>query len=201
MAREIIQYSMFPTEHDFNSETFKDTVLSDKFEECLRIGVTTGLSRTQEKFQAGDNSMSVMSHCLHEDVYNAIKNELSAQMAADSFTFTSNLSGNERLFFEYQGYVFIVKLADSTQNKTKQESKIRNQELGRHVISIVYTLDSFRENINTLSLQYIKGQTIVWQHTIPVQNIPIFEDIENNEVEIVAQKPKLKRASLNKKAI
>lgn len=54
MAREIIQYSMFPTEHDFNSETFKDTVLSDKFEECLRIGVTTGLSRTQEKFQAGE---------------------------------------------------------------------------------------------------------------------------------------------------
>ena len=50
-------------------------------------------------------------------------------------------------------------------------------------------------------MQYIKGQTIVWQHTIPVQNIPIFEDIENNEVEIVAQKPKLKRASLNKEAI
>lgn len=122
-------------------------------------------------------------------------------MAADSFTFTSSISGNERLFFEYQGYVFIVKLADSTQNNTKQESKIRNQELGRHVISIVYTLDTFRENINTLSLQYIKGQTIVWQHTIPVQNIPIFEDIDNNEVEIVAQKPKLKRASLNKKAI
>mgnify|MGYP003295007254 FL=1 len=97
--------------------------------------------------------------------------------------------------------MFIVKLADSTQNKTKQESKIRNQELGRHVISIVYTLDAFRENINTLSLQYIKGQTIVWQHTIPVQNIPIFEDIDNNEVEIVAQKPKLKRASLNNEAI
>ena len=201
MAREIIQYSMFPTEHDFNSETFKAAVLNSKFEECLRIGVMTGLSRTQEKFQAGDNSMSVMSHCLHEDVYNAIKNELSAQMAADSFTFTSSISGNERLFFEYQGYVFIVKLADSTQNNTKQESKIRNQELGRHVISIVYTLDTFRENINTLSLQYIKGQTIVWQHTIPVQNIPIFEDIDNNEVEIVAQKPKLKRANLNKEAI
>lgn len=73
MAREIIQYSMFPTEHDFNSETFKAAVLNSKFEECLRIGVMTGLSRTQEKFQAGDNSMSVMSHCLHEDVYNAIK--------------------------------------------------------------------------------------------------------------------------------
>lgn len=201
MTREIIQYSMFPTEHDFNSEMFKTSVLSDKFEECLRIGVTTGLSRTQEKFQAGDNSMSVMSHCLHEDVYNAIKNELSTQMASDNFTFTSSLSGNERLFFEYQGYVFIVKLADSTQNNTKIESKIRNQELGRHVISIVYTLDAFRENINTLSLQYIKGQTIVWQHTIPVQNIPIFEDIENNEVEIIAQKPKLKRASLSKETI
>ena len=199
--KDFLQYSMFDTENVFNPERFKETVLDDRFQDCLRIGVTQGLIKTKNKFNYGSNSMSVMSHCLHEDVYNAIKNELSAQMAADSFTFTSSISGNERLFFEYQGYVFIVKLADSTQNNTKQESKIRNQELGRHVISIVYTLDTFRENINTLSLQYIKGQTIVWQHTIPVQNIPIFEDIDNNEVEIVAQKPKLKRASLNKKAI
>ena len=49
MAREIIQYSMFPTEHDFNSETFKAAVLSDKFEECLRIGVTTGLRRNSRQ--------------------------------------------------------------------------------------------------------------------------------------------------------
>lgn len=201
MSREIIQYSMFPTEHDFSSDKFKASVLSDKFEECLRVGVTSGLSKTQEKFREGDNSMSVMSHCLHEDIYNAIKYELSTQMPLEHFAFTSGMSGNERLFFEYQGYVFIVKLADSTQNKTKQEAKIRNQELGRHVISIVYTLDAFRENINTLSLQYIKGQTIIWQHSIPVQYIPELENTENKNVEIVAQKPKLKKANINKEAI
>ena len=197
----MIQYSMFPTEHDFNSDKFKAAVLNGRFEACLRTGVTTGLSKTHEKFHEGVNSMSVMSHCLHEDIYNAIKNELATQMPLEHFTFASNVSGNERLFFEYQGYIFIVKLADSTQNRTKQETKIRNQELGCHVVSIVYTLDAFRENINTLSLQYIKGQTIVWQYSIPIQQTIDVSDMEDYKEEIVIQKPRLKRTNSNKEVI
>ena len=201
MTKEIIQCSVFPAEHEFNSDKFKASVLTDKFEECLRIGVTTGLSKTQEKFREGLNSMSVISHCLHEDIYNAIKNELSAQMTSEHFVFTSNISGNERLFFEYQGYAFIIKLADSTRNRTKQEDKIRNQELGCHVISMVYTLDTFRENINTLSLQYIKGQTTLWKYSIPTQQIVDVVEIESENKEIVAQKPRFKKTNHNKEAV
>lgn len=201
MAIEMVQYSMFPTEHDFNSDKFKAVVLNELFEECLRTGVTTGLSKTHKKFHEGTNSMSVMSHCLHEDIYNAIKNELSTQMPLEHFTFTSNVSGNERLFFEYQGYKFIIKLANSTPNRTIQEAKIRNQELDCHVISIVYTLDAFKENINTLSLQYIKGQTTVWQYSIPIQPAIDIPEMEENKTEMVIRKPKLKKTNSNKEII
>ena len=34
-----------------------------------------------------------------------------------------------------------------------------------------------------------------------IYNEEVFENIENNEVEIVAQKPKLKKENLNKEAI
>ena len=198
--KDFLQYSMFDTENVFNPERFKETVLDDRFQDCLRIGVTQGLIKTKNKFNYGSNSMSVMSHCLHEDVYNEIVGELMIQMPSECFTFSSSVYGNERLFFEYKGYVFIVKLADKTQNKTKQESKIRNQELGCHVISIVYTLDAFRERINSLNLQYIKGQTVVWRHPISLDKDCIV-DIECNEIEIVAQKPKLKSINQNKSAI
>lgn len=79
-------------------------------------------------------------------------------------------------------------MADSTRNRTKQEDKIRNQELGCHVISIVYTLDTFRENINTLSLQYIKGQNTLWKYSIPTQQIvdvvEIESDIDNSDLKM-----------------
>lgn len=199
--KETKQQSMFATEHDFNVDDFKASILNSTFEKCIKDGVITGLCKTQERFQDGNCSMSVISHCLHEDVFNAIKDELSTQMHEEHFYFTSNISGNERLLFKYKDYVFIIKLADRTQNKTKQENRIRNQELDCHIISIVYTLDLFRENIKTLSLQYIKGKTVTWVYPISMQDIPNLKDTENDEVKIIAQKPKLKKENANKEAI
>lgn len=200
MLQEFMQNSLFPLETDFNPEHFKASVLDRKFECCLRAGVTSGFDKTQAKFKDGNNSMSVMSHCLHEDIYNAIQEELSLQLPSEHFVFSSNVYGNERLYFIYKDYIFIVKLADSTQNSTKQESKIRNQELDHHVISIVYTLNAFRDRISTLRLQ-LKGKTIVWQHSIPVEYNVDNTDYNFDEVTIVPQKPKLKTTNKDREAI
>ena len=200
MVGEIEQYSMFPTESDFSSDLFKESVMTDQFEECLRMGVVDGLRKTKEKFSEGENSMSVIMHCLHEDVYNGIKIALKTQMPNEHFTFTTNVSGNERLFFEYCGYVFIIRLADSTNNNTKQEAKIKNQELSKHVITIVYSLDALRENLNSLSLQYIKGQSVTWHYSIPTKSIGKILTIEDSAVSIEARKPKLKTANYNREA-
>ena len=56
-------------------------------------------------------------------------------------------------------------------------------------------------NTGQYFIDFINNNNWLNPEAIPVQNIPIIEDIENNEVEIVAQKPKLKRASLNKEVI
>jgi hypothetical protein len=201
MLQEFMQNSLFPLETDFNPEHFKESVLDSKFECCLRAGVISGFEKTQAKFRDGNNSMSVMSHCLHEDIYNAIQEELSQQLPSEHFVFSPNVYGNERLYFTYKDYIFIIKLADSTNNSTKQEIKIRNQALDHHVVSIVYTLTAFRDGISTLRLQYIKGQTIVWQHSIHVEYTVDMTDHNLDEVTIVPQKPKLRTTNKDKEAI
>lgn len=203
MAKELLQCRLFSIGRDFTSESFVESVLvGTKFEECIRNGVMEGFMRTREKFQSGDNSLSLMSHCLHEDIYNCIKNELATHMGYEDFYFVPNISGNERLYFSYKGYIFIIKLADSTQNKTHQEQKIRRQEFDSHVISIVYALDKLRESIVSLSLQYIKGQDSLWTRIIPIDYIDerLFDN-EDASLEIVPQLPRLKSVAETKEAL
>lgn len=203
MVKEMLQCRLFSVDRDFTSESFVESVLvGTNFEECVKNGVIAGLAKTREKFQSGENSLSVMSHCLHEDIYNCIRMELATHMQYDDFYFVPNISGNERLYFSYKGYVFIIKLADSTQNNTRQEQKIRRQEFDSHVISIVYALDKLRESIVSLSLQYIKGQDSLWTRNIPMEHIE--ERLFNNEdtsLEIVPQLPRLKRIAETKEAL
>lgn len=204
MAIEMLQCRLFAAESDFSSESFVKSVLEgSEFEECVRNGVIYGLQKTQDKFLSGDNSLSVMSHCLHEDIYNCIRNEFAAHMQYEDFYFVPNISGNERLYFSYKGYIFIIKLADSTQNKTRQEEKIRKQELENHVISIVYSLDKFRESITSLSLQYIKGQDSLWTYIIPVghKSVGIFSTEEDDTVDVIPQLPRLRRMSETKEVL
>ena len=200
MAIEILQCRLFSVESDFNSDSFvKSVIEGTRFEECVRNGVMEGLQNTRVKFQGGENSLSVMSHCLHEDIYNCIKNELLEHMQHDDFHFIPNISGNERLYFSYKGYIFIIRLADSTQNKTRQEERIRKQECESHVISIVYSLDQLRESICSLSLQYIKGQDSLWTYIIPVRGEAdqIFYSDEES-INITPKLPRLKKTETKK---
>lgn len=202
MAKELLQYRLFSMDRDFDSGLFVESVLvGTKFEECVRNGVVSGFVKTREKFQSGENSLSVMSHCLHEDVYNGIKNELVTHMGYEDFYFVPNISGNERLYFSYKGYIFIVKLSESTQNNTRQEQKIRRQEFEGHVISIVYALDKLRESIAYLSLQYIKDQSSQWTRIIPIEHVEELLFANEDAFEIVPQMPRLKRITETKEAL
>lgn len=196
----MVQNQLFKTKGDFDPEQFINEVLADtSFEDCIRMGILSGFSKSQNKFSDGSNSLSLFSHCLHEDVYNSIVENLLFVFPYDEITYTTSTSGNERLFIFYKGYQFIVKLEDRTQNKTKQEELIRNQSMDYHIISIVYSLNETRTNIRSISLQYIKGKEALWVYDISIDNAQLVVDSVVPEISPVF--PTIKQSSKGKDII
>ena len=50
--------------------------------------------------------------------------------------------------------------------ETGPNQVIRNQNADNHIISVCYSLDHLRENVQSLSLQYIEGQNCIWIYNI-----------------------------------
>ena len=80
--------------------------------------------------------------------------------------------------------------------ETGPNQVIRNQIADNHIISICYSLDALRENIQSLSLQYIEGQNAIWTYNITdsmhVLNFDEQEELPEKEHVKVRLKPGIK---------
>ncbi len=145
-------------------------------------------------------SFRLQSDYMHEAVYNSIQQLSMLYMPDEHLEFAPNQSGNERLFFKYKDYIFIIKLEGSSQNDTKSCNIINNQDADYHIITIAYSLGEMRNEVKSVSLQYIIGKYSLYSYYIPLDEevyIPIDNDNEIAEV----KKPKLKIVAKNSETV
>ena len=166
MNREYFIPSLFPLKQNFNPDEFKSSCLNSGLEESIRIGVTEGLAATNVVFASGDMSYRLHGQFLHEKIFNCIQSATYEHMPTEEIEFVSSIEGNRKFFFRYKEYVFVLRREGVNLLETGPNQVIRNQIADNHIISICYSLDALRENVQSLSLQYIEGQTAIWTYNI-----------------------------------
>lgn len=202
MTKISLQPSLFPKEKgDFDESHFM-TLLTQypQFEMWLKLGFV----RAYEHLNQVGCSMSkrLRSTNLHEFAFNELRGSLDSFPTLDSLIeISQSKSGNQKNFFSFGGYCFILKKEDTTTNDTQINAKIKHQEMDAHVISVEYSVSPMQDSILSLRLTYYLGTSSVFSYNITLSSVNNVS-IEPAEVEDVTPiKPKLSQKTLEKNAI
>lgn len=202
MNNFIYSKSLFPLEKgDFDSEHFKSQVCAEPhFFDWLRLSFTNAYNH----LNAIDCTMSkrLRSSNLHEFVFNELTETVQNFVEIyPKVSFTTSYAGNEKNFFTFGDYIFMLKKEDVTPNKTKVSDGICHQEAQAHIITIEYVISPFHDAIVSLNLVYYKNNAANCIVNIPLSpSVNVSED-STEAPEIVPTKPKLSRKNLGENAV
>lgn len=93
---------------------------------------------------------------------NLVVNSIQRTCENERFLFHPTLTSTRRsLAILDNQYIFFFKKSPVSNVKTNQDDLIKNQELDKHVIFVVYTVDEFWSSVKKLELQYFSSPTVV----------------------------------------
>ena len=163
-----IQDSLFPdNKAAFDAETFANEQINDGFKDWITNAVLTGFSNLLRMCEIQPLTRRAKSDVLHDSIFAQIEQGAHSLPEDMNPVFYGDFSGNQKQFFDYNGYRYILRKAGSGTNDTKVNSAILNQELSMHVITIEYTVSPLWDAINTITFKYIKGDGVEFEYTIP----------------------------------
>ena len=191
MRQEFFIPSLFPQKGQFDPEDIKSKCLGTGLEESISIGMSEGLEKTNQVFSNGDLSTRLHGQFLHETIFNCICSQANSTMQ-EAPIFSTSIEGNKKCYFQFNGYVFILRKENVTPLETGPNQVIQNQEADAHVITINYSLDSLRENIQSISLQYVEGKNTIWHYSIPTNTCTLDSESNIEVPEKEHKKPRLK---------
>lgn len=190
----IFQPSLFGDKADFDAADLTKVIEDNNMDKIVADAVKIAFANVSDYRNTYGASYILFASLLHERIFSCIKDEFSKHEFAESMQFGECSSGNERQYFQFRGYTFIIKKYGASTNSTKQSDVILNQESGNHIITISYIIDELRESLTSISFMYIKGGITIFEYNMDSSNITI-EQVPNNlhEAEIPKAKPRLKR--------
>ena len=161
-----IQKNLFEDKDRFDPEDFKNKCINEIFTSCVSKGIVSAFS----KLISADleTRYRVKSDSLHDMSFNSIKNQINNSSLFNKVVFHSDTIGNKRLWFSYNGYIFVLKKAESEGNKSTVGQIIDAQKADNHIITICYSIDELWSSITSISFQYIKNKNSIMTLYIPV---------------------------------
>lgn len=166
--RQIIQGTLFAEKDAFDQNDFKAKCMNDTFVSC----VSNGISRAVTKVVSTNlpTRLRVKSDSVHDVAFVEIQNAISCSELYDKVKFYSDISGNKRLWFTYNNYIFILRKSESDGNKSSISDIINLQKADCHVITIEYTINSTWDDVVAASFQYIRNKVAEMIYSIPIIN-------------------------------
>lgn len=197
-----LQPSLFPRDKgDFDSGHLMSLITSyPQFEAWLRLGFI----RAYEHLNQIECPMSkrLRSTNLHEFAFNELTDSLNSFPSISSqIEVIQSKAGNQKNFFSFGGYLFILKKEDATTNSTQMNFKIQHQEMDAHVISVEYVVSPMQDSIISLKLVYYTGTQSVFSYDISLSSLINSSDESTEGVEVTPIKPKLSHKALDKNAV
>lgn len=202
MTKPIFQPSLFPHDKgDFNPSHLMALITQHpQFETWLKLGFTRAYGHLNQI--ECPMSKRLKSSNLHEFAFNELANALgSFPTIAPLIDVNQSKSGNEKNFFSFDDYIFILKKEDAPTNNTQMSQKIQQQEMNAHVLSVEYVVGPFQDSIISLSLVYYLGGQSVFSYNIPLSSVANCKSEQTEEREVLAIKPKLSKRALGQNAV
>lgn len=193
--------SLFPDDKgDFDAEHFRVLIKNTpSFLEWLKSSFASAYNQLNKI----DCTMSkrLRSTNIHEFVFMKLADNLSNYSdLSHKVSFTTSTTGNQRNFFTFDKYIFILHKEDASTNNTSIAGLIRNQTAPAHIITIEYAVSIMQDSIIALSLVYYIGK-----HSPFSMNIPLSPSVEEIGIdgtnEIVATKPRLSSKVIGDKSV
>lgn len=196
---KIFQQNLFEeSKGAFNPQHFERMLENTEIEECISEAILEACRTVQDSNIFCHLSLKTQSVSISEVAMNLIQEKLAERHIDVDFHFDKE--GNVRSYFIIGGYIFILHKDELLDNNTKQGRRVMNQQLDKHIITIIYKLNELRSDVIKIALQYWQGNSFVYQKTLATgeNNISIMKVI--TEIEPVAPeriKLKFKKDNLN----
>lgn len=164
--RHVIQRSLFDEKESFNQDDFIANCTDDAFVRCVSSGICSAI----EKVSLANlpTRLRVRSDSVHDVAFTEIQNYVSRSELHHKISFRSDMSGNKRLYFMYNNYLFILRKSESGGNKSGISDIINSQEADSHVITVEYVMSSTLDKAISISFQYIRNNVAEMIYYIPV---------------------------------
>ena len=148
------QLQFFPTKESFDSTDFENPNNPDFFR-TIALSVFEAFELFSNDNQSFYDNTS-KSNMLNNAVAFAIQKNCSGQ----NFEFIESLSNTRRsLGILDDKYVLMFKKTPVSNVKTKQDDKIKYQELDKHVVFLTYEVDNFWSEIKKVEFRYYSTPT------------------------------------------
>lgn len=195
MAESFFHPSLFPTKGDFDRDDFTKSIEGTGLIESIRNGIINAMADTKSVFMERTPSLILFGQFLHERVVFYISQECNQNMGVNSPIFSYNQEGNQKNYFSFADYIFIVAKGDVKKLDTRPNRVIAEQLGEKHVITVSYLLDASRDYIVSISLEYKKGNRTIFSYPISLSSV---DDNTITTIEPQVQKPKFKASIVNK---
>lgn len=202
MANSTLQGSLFPAEKgEFDSKHFESLIAnSPTLLEWLKISLRDAFA--QLNTIECPMSKRVRSTNIHEFVFHFLANTLFRfPDLSGKVQISTSSSGNQRNFFIFGDYIFILKKQDASTNNTAITSLINHQLVSKHVITIEYNFGPLHDSLISLSLIYYNAKRQIYTKNISLSSAFNSSDDFGEVAEIVPTKPKLAKKQLGENAV
>jgi len=197
-----MQSSLFPNEKgDFDAGHLMALLTKyPQFEVWLKLGFIRAYAHLNQIECA--MSKRLRSTNLHEFAFNELQDSLSSFPTLEPIIeVVQSKAGNQKNFFSFGKYFFILKKEDTTFNDTQINYKIQNQEMNAHVIIVEYTVSPMQDSIISLCLSYYMGNQSTFSYNIPLSSVSDISTETSEIANVVPIKPRLSQKALGKNAV
>lgn len=158
----IEQLQLFQQKGNFNSAEFEsdsNQIIFKKIGSCISSAISIFASYDIKDFDNTTRS-NMLNNLVISNIERHCKNE--------KFKFFQTLTGTRRsLAILDDKFILFFKKSPVSNVKTNQDDLIKNQELDKHVIFVVYTVDEFWSSISKLEfLYYVSPESWTYSYDI-----------------------------------
>lgn len=196
-----LQNSLFPDNKEtFDPEAFINEQVNESIVKWITSSIQSAYSNLLKICEIQDLTLRAQSDVLHDGVFSQIMQNASSLPNGTKPVFFSDISGNKKQYFEFNGYFYVIRKSGVGSNGTKIDKAIQNQELEKHVITIEYSISLLRNSISSIAFKYIKCDGIELDYILPTgfseASLIAIPDTNNVEDSTITYSPRFKKSDL-----
>ena len=165
--KTIFQQDLFGAEKmTFMPQHFESMLRDSGVEECISDAILDACRLVQDSETYCHLSLKTQSVSISEVAMHLLQGKLAENQIDVDFRFDTE--GDLRSYFIMGDYIFILHKDDLRDNNTRQGRRVKNQQLSKHVITIIYKLNALRSDDASISLQYWLGDNFVYSKALDI---------------------------------